>query len=246
MDKTINLDNLRITQRDIDELTGLDVSDITIGWALRLSLFQQPKRVLSWLTTQILTLGVALILCVPVTLLLGRSLGGSAHNASVIKYVPVGVGVAIASTLTWNAVLFYRGKQRLTLAHLLDEIDHFNEILTAVEIFNELQSAGASTATLDNQHTVIEALHLTRESLVNGLMTERVMRKHQRFIAHRADLFTHIEQNLTSLQAMKIADEASEYSTLLQEALQVGTSVHQELQRLQTEKQTLPPKQRHD
>ena len=227
-----NLDHLRITQRELDELTGLDISDTSMGWAYRLSLFRSLKQVMSWLSTQLLTFGVALILCLPVTLLLGRSFGRSAQNASVIAFLPVGVAIAIALTLLWIGFLLYRGKQLTMLNHLLDEIDRYNEILKAVEILDELQTVNPKTLNLDNRETVLEALHLTRENLVGGLMTERVMRKHQRFIARRYDLFANIENNLATLQAFQIDAEASEYSRLLNEALQIGTSVHSELQQL--------------
>jgi hypothetical protein len=189
-----DLDNLRITPREVDDLTGLDVGDLTMGWAYRLSLFRSPQRLGSWLITQGLTLGVALVLWVPVTLLIGRSLGDSAQTASVVKFLPMGGGIAIATTLTWNLVLLYRGKQRATLAHLLDEIDHFNEILTALDILRELQSVSSRSLSLQNPDQVLEALHLTRENLVNGLITERILRQHQRFIARRYDLFNRIEQ----------------------------------------------------
>ncbi|MEM8810107.1 MAG: hypothetical protein AAGF01_29155 [Cyanobacteria bacterium P01_G01_bin.38] len=228
-----NLDNLRITQRELDDLTGLDISDISMGWAYRMSLFQSAKQIGSWLSTQLLTFGVAMILCVPVTLLLGRSLRGSAQNASVIVFLPVGVGVAISLTLAWVGYLFYRGKQLATLNHLLDEIDRYNEILKAVEILDELQTVNPKSLNLDNRETVLEALHLTRENLIGGLMTERVMRKHQRFIARRYDLFANIENNLATLQAFQVDAEAGEYGRLLNEALQIGTSVHQELRQLE-------------
>ncbi|MEO0457631.1 MAG: hypothetical protein AAF152_13775 [Cyanobacteria bacterium P01_A01_bin.114] len=231
-----NLDNLRITQRELDDLTGLDISEISMGWAYRLSLFQSSKQILSWLSTQLLTFGVALILCIPVALLIGRSLMGSAQNASVIVFLPVGVGVAIALTLAWMGYLAYRGKQLTTLNHLLDEIDRYNEILKAIEILDELQTVNPKSLNLENRETVLEALHLTRENLVSGLMTERVMRKHQQFIARRYDLFANIENNLATLQAFRIDAEAGEYGRLLNEALQIGTSVHEELRLLSQEK----------
>ena len=34
-----NLDNLRITQRELDQLTGLDISEVTMGWAYRQTRF---------------------------------------------------------------------------------------------------------------------------------------------------------------------------------------------------------------
>ncbi|WP_121970575.1 hypothetical protein [Leptolyngbya sp. BC1307] len=222
-----NLDNLRITQRELDQLTDLDISEVTMGWAYRQSAFR-PQRRLAWLSEQILTLGVALIFCVPVTLLLVRALSGDSMQA-VWRWLPLGGIGAIALTFAWSIYRWQAGKGLLTLSYLLDEIDRFNEMVAAVEILKELGAAKTSRLNLENQQEVIEALHLTRESLVCGLMTERVMRKHQRFMSQRAEMFSNIERNLATLQRLQVSDDASEYSRLLNEAIQIGTSVHREL-----------------
>ena len=70
-----NLDNLRITNRDLDELTGLDISDLSMGWGTRLSVFRIPRLQLAWLMNQSLVLAVALVLWLPVCLVLGRKSG---------------------------------------------------------------------------------------------------------------------------------------------------------------------------
>ena len=57
-----------------------------------------------------------------------------------------------------------------------------------MEILEELANKG-SRLNLENREDVLEALHLTRESLVCGLMTERVLRKHQQFMARRQEMF---------------------------------------------------------
>jgi hypothetical protein len=229
--ENLNLDSLRLSQPEQEALSGLEISDLTVGRAYRLSLFRSPRRVLAWLSAQLLLLGVALVLWAPVALLLGRSshLGGNAANA--IRVLPLGVGGAIATTLTITLYRLHQGRRLATLTHLLDEIDRFNEMLSALEILDELRSVNPAQVPLENRDTVLEALHLTRASLVCGLTTERVMRKHQRFMARRQDLYANIEQNLASLQAFNLDAEANEYGRLLNEALQIGTAVHQELRR---------------
>jgi hypothetical protein len=136
---------------------------------------------------------------------------------------------AIALTAAWTTYRWQAGKRLIVLSHLLDEIDRFNEMVAAVEILEELGSTQNSRLNLENRDEVMEALHLTRESLICGLMTERVMRKHQRFMARRQEMFASIERNLVVLQGFQVRDEASDYGRLLNEAIQIGTSVHREL-----------------
>lgn len=228
----VNLDNLRITNRDLDELTGLDISDLSMGWGTRLSVFRRPRLRWTWLINQAMVLTVALVLWLPVSLVLGRNIAAQ----SVGLFLAIGVGGAIATTLAYGSYGIYKGQQLRVLSHLLDEVDRFNEMIKAVEILEELRQTDQSSRrlSLDNPDDVKEALHLTRESLVCGLMSDQIMRKHQRFIARRHELFASIETNLSSLQALQAADMAGDYAQLLNEALQVGTSVHQEFRQVNT------------
>jgi len=222
-----NLDSLRISSKEIDKLTALDVSETTMGWAYRQTALM-PQRRLSWLSDQILTFGVSLIFCLPITVLLARATSGD-NMQTVWRWLPVGGVGAAALTLTWTSYRWREGKRLMTLSHLLDEIDRFNETIAAVEILEELGSTQNSRLNLENRQEVLEALHLTRESLVCGLMTERVMRKHQQFMSRRAEMFSSIERNLATLQRLQVSDEANDYGRLLNEAIQIGTSVHREL-----------------
>ncbi|NEQ55787.1 MAG: hypothetical protein F6K11_37750 [Leptolyngbya sp. SIO3F4] len=225
----VNLDNLRITNRDLDELTGLDISDLSMGWGTRLSVFQRARLRWSWLINQALVLVVALMLWLPLCLIVGRNTG-----QGLSLFMGLGVVVAIATTVAYGGFGIYKGRQLKVLSHLLDEVDRFNEMIKAVEILEELRQADHSSRhlSLDNPEAVKEALHLTRESLVCGLMSDKIMRKHQRFIARRHELFASIETNLSSLQTLQASEMAGDYGQLLNEALQVGTSVHQELRRI--------------
>jgi hypothetical protein len=221
------LNALKISLLEQDKLTGLDISEVGMGWAYRQTAFE-PARRLSWLTEQLLTLGVALIFCLPVTLLVSRAASGDDAQA-VGRWIPVGGLGAIALSAAWTTHRWQAGKKLSILSHLLDEVDRFNETVAAVEILEELGSTQNSSINLENRQEVLEALHLTRESLVCGLMTERIMRKHQRFMSKRQEMFASIERNLATLQRLKISDEASDYGRLLNEAIQIGTSVHREL-----------------
>lgn len=227
-----NFDNLRITNGDLDEFTGLDIGELSMGWGTRLSVFHTPKLWRAWLLNQGLVLVVALVLWLPACLVLGRNWPGQ----PVALSMALGVTGAIATTVAHGYYGIYKGRQLKVLSHLLDQVDRFNEMITAVEILEELRQADASSQrlSLDHPEDIKEALHLTRESLVCGLMSDRIMRKHQRFIARRHELFTSIETNLASLQTLQASDLAGDYGQLLNEALQVGTSVHREFKSLRS------------
>ena len=223
-----NLDNLRITDRELDQITGLDISNTTMGWAYRQTAFNAQNKS-AFFTEQLLNLCVAAIFCLPITLMLARTISGN-NTEAVWRWLPVGLISAVALTTTWTFYRWRQGKQLTTLSHLLDDIDRFNQTVDAIELLEELGAAKNNPPSLENRQEVAEALHLTRESLIYGLTTEKIMRNHHQFIARKQEMFASIERNLATLQLLQVTGEADEYSRLLNEAVQIGTSVHKELQ----------------
>ena len=60
-------------------------------------------------------------------------------------------------------------------------------------------------------------------------MTEKILRENRGLLARRQDLLAHIESNLSALSAIEVSDEASDYSRILNETLQIGMIVQQEM-----------------
>jgi hypothetical protein len=224
-----DLETLRITPSELEHLTGLEISDTFMGRVYRPCVFRDAKRWRSFLLTEILTLGLILIFCLPVGLVIARGFGILTGDAnSTLPFLLVNFSVAIALFLGWNFSMKLQGKPLKTLAHLLDEVDKHNDIIQAVHIMDELNAVQSTVALIDRE-TVRQALNATRESLISALMTERILRKHQQFVARRQALFTTIETNLATLQTLQVNHQATEYSQLLSEALQIGISIRQEL-----------------
>ena len=227
-----DLEELKITQKELENLSGLEVSEVFVGGAWRSSIVRHPKRLLSFCMTEVFTFGLILIFCLPIGLIVARSFGGLAGDiSSAIRFLQISFGVSVAIALLWNLSMWQKAKSLKMLAHLLDEVDKHNEVVTAVDVIDELGSVKNSTISLIDRHEVLAALSVTRESLVCALMTEKILRKHQRFIARRHELFAHIESNLATLQNLQISNQADEYGQLLNEALQIGISVHKEIRK---------------
>ncbi|NJO76236.1 MAG: hypothetical protein HC833_22290 [Leptolyngbyaceae cyanobacterium RM1_406_9] len=225
-----DLEELRITQKELENLSGLEVSEVFMGGAWRPSIIRNPKRLLSFLMTEVFTFGLILIFCLPIGLIVARSFGGLTGDASsAAQFLQVSFGVSVAIAFLWNLYMWQKGKSLKLLAHLLDEVDKHNEIIAAVDVIDELGAIKNSTISLIDRGEVLAALTATRESLVCALMTEKILRKHKRFIARRHELFSNIETSLVTLQHLRVTSQADEYGQLLNEALQIGMSVHQEM-----------------
>lgn len=116
------------------------------------------------------------------------------------------------------------------LVNLLDDVDRYHAVLQAIDISDRLETAGSSGGVLTDRTQVIAALQLTREDLIRALMSERILRENKNLIAANPELFTN---NLRALEAMQVNTQAGEYGRLLNEALQIGLSVQEEMRKLQ-------------
>jgi hypothetical protein len=142
------------------------------------------------------------------------------------------IAIAILLMISWNASMILRARSFKTLMRLLDEIDRFNELIRAVDVIDRLDDVTPDSGHFENRLEILNALNVTRDSLISGLMTEKILRENRGLLSRRQDLLTHIETNLSTLSVMEVSDEASDYSRILNEALQIGTIVQREMIRV--------------
>ena len=232
---------LAITAKELERLTGFEVNDLFIGsivgGSFRPGLFKSPKRMLSFGLMQVFALILAMILTLPVGLIIIRNNANSVTDLPTIsKFLQVTLSVTVTLVVGWNLLMKVRSRSLLPLARLLDDVDQFNDVVSAVNVMDRLNAIGtlqtqAYTQT-EHRQQVMEALTIARSSLVCGLMTEKILRQNRSLLARRADLIDNIEANLASLRALEVNNQASEYVELLNEALKIGMSVQQEVQQL--------------
>ncbi|MBE9137706.1 hypothetical protein IQ254_10965 [Nodosilinea sp. LEGE 07088] len=138
-------------------------------------------------------------------------------------------GAIALGAIAWHIYQWRRAKTFITLARLLDECDRHNDIIQALQVMAELDAAQITAAKGSQPGEILVALQATRDSLVSALMTEKILRRHQALIKRQQELFNTIETNLATLQALQVNHQASEYRQFLQEALNIGLAVQQEL-----------------
>lgn len=232
------LDDLRISHAELDEITGLDISDTFMGHAVRPSSLRIPKRLAAFIVTELLALLLIVVFCLPASLVIGRTIPGFTGNASsTVPFLHVSLGISLVIFALWNGYIFFNGRRFKLLATLLDDVDKHNDIIDAVQVMDDLEVAQRSqglapSTSMQNRDELRQALSATRSSLISALMTEKILRKHQRFVNRRHELFTDIETNLITLQTLNRNQEASQYQELLEDALHIGISVRQELEHL--------------
>lgn len=231
------LKDLTIAAKELEQLTGFEVNELFIGGILggayRTGLFKNSKRLFSFCLTQLFVSALTIIFTLPLGLVMIRSDAKSINDVSTIsRFLQTTLGVSFIIVAGWNLSTGLKSKTLKPLARLLDEVDKYNEVVQAVNVVDRLEAIGNLPLQTINQQQAIEALAIARNSLVCGLMTEKILRQNRSLLARRADLLCNIEANLVSLRTLEVNNQASEYIELLNEALNIGMSVQQEVQQL--------------
>ncbi|MCT7966038.1 hypothetical protein NG799_06790 [Laspinema sp. D1] len=228
-----DLENAIVTESELETIAGVDVNDIGLSLAFRLSFLQNLNKLLSFAIAQLFILVLFFILLTPLGILMVRNSGLSGQEmATTVYFLLFTAGIAGVATLILNWYLWRRSQKFQTFLTLLDEIQKYNEVVRSLDILDKIEAAGAQIQLSDRQE-VLEALNITRESLLGSLRTDRILRENQDLIDHRYELFAKIENNLATLNHLKISDEATEYGRLLNQALKIGVSVDREIRRIQ-------------
>jgi uncharacterized membrane protein YccC len=230
---------LKISDRELERLTGCDVGDIFIGGVFggtyRISALQNPKKLIALGLTEAVVFLLIVVFTLPLSLFLTSGANGIADASSILRFLFVAFGIAIALLLAWNLYMKWQGKHLRSLMRLLDEVDRYEEMLSAIAVLDRLETANIArnlNSALQNRAEILEAIHLTRDNLIAGLTTEKILRENRGLLARQQDLLASIETNLSLVRSLEVKHQADEYGQFLNEALQIGISVHQEVQRL--------------
>lgn len=227
--------NLQITEQDLERVTGREITHLFIGSVYRISLSNNPKYLVPFLVSEAIALFLIAIFSLPISILLFQSLGKSINT----RQEQIGFAVFLFLLVLilfagWNLVAWIRAKNMSGLSHLLDEVDKYNQVIAAMDLCDRLKSVGNQSANLNPREDFLQALELTRDTLICGLTTEKILREHRRFLSSHRDLFNNIEQNLIALKSLEVQNQANQYSSLLSDALVIGMNVQSEMLKLQT------------
>ncbi|WP_138498009.1 hypothetical protein [Nostoc sp. PA-18-2419] len=120
-----------------------------------------------------------------------------------------------------------------SLKILLNDVNRYNAVIRAIDINDQIEEAGNSEVVIKERENVVAALKLTKADLVRALKTERILRENKNFILSNTELFAN---NLATLAAMQVHEQATEHGRLLNEALQIALDVQHEMKRLQSQR----------
>lgn len=234
----MDLDRLRISPRELEQLSGVEVSDRflggLIGGVYRFSKLKLPSDWLSFFFFEGVFTALLSMVSLPLGIWLAKSF--TISNPTRINQL-IGLmvgGTAVMGLGVWNGWMLYRWRSLKGLMHLLDEVDRFHGVLAAVQLLHQLQPAQIPQSSQE----IEEHLQATRDCLVAGLKTERILREQGRLLSRLEDGLLQLEHYLTTLQTLELQEQANDYANVLHQTLAIGQSVRAELLEMRQNQQS--------
>ena len=235
-----DLEGLEITQKQLQKLTNLPVKDelrIIVNPIKRLGqIFIQKIKGSEGATVVFIGFSVFVFSY----LILDVMLKVFATWVTIPSWILLIILTLIGSGITQTILYFWWKKQikflkkniTPSLEILLADVDRYNAVIKAIDINDQIEEAGNPGVTLKEREKVLDALKLTKNDLIRALKTERILRENKNFIIKNTDLFAN---NLPTLSAMQVSEQATEHGRLLNEALEIALDVQLEMRRLQSQ-----------
>ncbi|MGA7936584.1 MAG: hypothetical protein WCA35_23720, partial [Kovacikia sp.] len=109
-----DLEDLKITIKELERLTGVEVNDVFMGGVLggtyRPSALKNPKRLFSFCLTQLFVAVLLLIFTLPVGLLLIQNFTRPINDLPTISlFLGITLGIALLLMLVWHGYMRMQG-----------------------------------------------------------------------------------------------------------------------------------------
>ncbi|MEA5506659.1 hypothetical protein VB735_26875 [Halotia wernerae UHCC 0503] len=235
-----DLHGLEISQKELQKLTNLPVKD-------ELIIISNPlKEIVKKIVGKIKGSEGATVIFLGFSTFVFGYLVFDIIIRLFAKWVTIPSWILLIILCFWGGgvtqiILYFWWKKRLetlknnmtsSLQILLHDVERYNAVIKAIDINDQIEEAGNAGVSIKERERVIEALELTKTDLMRALKTERILRENKNFILRNTELF---DNNLATLTAMQVTEQATEHGRLLNEALQIALDVQYEMKRLQNQ-----------
>ncbi len=239
---SLDAENLRISDPEIQRISGVSFHDSFLAeyyrmWG-RLKLQEQAiaftmAEIFQFLALELILFFVLLVLTFPLGILVAKYFGNPGQeNFQDLGAIALAIGLATLTFLGLNLYLYFRSKPLLSLLNLLNELEHYEKVVTIFYRMDKLISDGYMEQDKVNRQQMIAALKVTKNSFFHALKAERLVREYRQ-INLPDELFEILDRNLSELIDFDVQGQDSYYGRLINETLEIGISVHRELRKLQ-------------
>lgn len=224
---------LQISESELEKLSGISRDEVVSSSLYWHFVKGKPLKVSSLILHQLVIFSLTFIVSCPLALIIVRNANYSSDDPKLMAlFLQISLGLSLIIMISWNIYMWLKTKPLVSLAHLGEEIEKYNQAIKAIDIIDKFVEAGNSNANIMNREETIKVLTATRDSLTCAVKTEKIIRENQGLIAKQYELFLNLEHNFSALISYQKCDQVDEYSRLLNQALEIGTNVHKQMLKL--------------
>ncbi|MGD2183487.1 hypothetical protein [Lusitaniella coriacea] len=230
-----DLNQLQIPIEELEDAVDLNPRLMLATDICRVFILKHRQQLLSVVLTELLTFVAIVAFAMPLGLIVNRSLGFFSNDPTDIRaFFAVLFGVSWTLLSSINFYLWQKAKKLKSLAKLMNEIEKYNQVIQSIDLGVRLDLARNPQQEISQDlQEMMRVLRTTRQSLIDALKVERIIREHQTILGNRNELCNTLATNLETLMTFELRNETSEYGSLVQNALQIGIAVYREVENLQ-------------
>ena len=243
----LDWDELKISQAELDRV--LDTG-IVFSWAIALTrvlILRQSRYWQSFLSIQSTFFFFNLLFLFPINLIVCRKLSLLDNNATGLITVSLSTLIlSFISMIVCNHYLWQKAKKLKLLSKLLTKVERYNQL---IDNFGFIANVSfLSDTNSNNSLSVTEfknALNLTKNSLLKSIELEIFVYRYRRKSDYRQNsvsdristysnerLLADLEDDLATWSTLEI--DCTQHRHLLDEAIDLGLSVHREVRQDKT------------
>lgn len=234
MNNLVAWNQLKIESTELERILESNLlNNLAIEMA-KFVILSHNQNKLSFLITEA-TLGfLGILFLVPINLLLGQKwFSTQNHKIGFAIAIFLAVVISLMLLLSLNIYLWQQAKKMKNIAKILLKIARYNDLIQNFQLitkFNNLSSVVNAKQTNTNTE-IFKILQITKDSLLKSLELEKFLLQHKQLqLQERYQLFNSLEDNLVQfISQFNQEENITEYQQLLNEAINIGLSVHQEL-----------------
>ncbi|PSB02182.1 hypothetical protein [Merismopedia glauca] len=219
-----------ITNDEVERITGLEISPTYVSGVYRFKPFSSLSNFVPILINELLLGGLVIIFVLPVVAI--ALIRYTEISSLYLLLIGIFISILIYS-IRWIYMYFKKQELRNTFT-LLEQIDQHNKVVKSVEVIQQLSEVKSSETWLQYSSNIMQCLNTNRETLICGLMMDKIARNNKLSILHRPDLLATVENNLEFIISMSDRTQNDEYSYLINQVLTINLTVMEEMQNLKS------------
>jgi hypothetical protein len=229
-----DLSTLKISESELENLSGIPIDEVIITNLYWHFSTHKPIKFKSIFFHQILIFALTLIISFPLGLMITSKTNYASDDPQLFfLLLKIAIALSLIITISWNIYMWLKTKPLIFLADLIEEINKYNQLIKTIEIVDQIANSDNVKMNLNKRKETLEVLTITGENLINAVKNERIIRENKGLIEKQYQLLVNMENNFSTLMNYEINEQASEYTRLLNQALEINTSVQKEMLKLQ-------------